>query len=102
MKRSKFTDEQILAIVRKKARPDGRWPICAGRTASPRRPTTAGGELRWPRAQRDAAAEGAGRRESTAEADRGRVNAGHPGAQGNGRKKMVSTTARREAVEWLQ
>ena len=42
MKRSKFNDEQILAIVRGKAQPGGKSPICVARRASPSRPTTAG------------------------------------------------------------
>jgi hypothetical protein len=41
MKRSKFTDGQILAIV-KEGEADERSPICVVRTALPSRPTTAG------------------------------------------------------------
>ena len=41
MKRSKYTDEQILAIVKEGERA-ARSPICAGATASPSRRTTAG------------------------------------------------------------
>ena len=41
MKRSKFSDEQVLAIV-KEARPAGRSPTCVARMGSPSRPTAAG------------------------------------------------------------
>jgi len=41
MKRSKFTDEQILATS-KKAKRAGRWRICVARNASPSKRTTAG------------------------------------------------------------
>src|SRR5688572_11131985 len=59
-------------------------------------------QIRRDGAERDAAAEAARGREPPLEADRRGADAGHPGAQGGGRKKMVSPTARREAVGWLQ
>src|SRR5688572_4923811 len=60
------------------------------------------GQIRRHGTKRDTAAQAARGRESTLEADRRGADAGYPGAQGGGRKKMVSPTARREAVGWLQ
>ena len=81
MKRSKFTDEQILAIVK-----EGE----AGRKVADLSPHARHhradllpleGQVRRNGAQRDAAPEAARRRESPAETDRGRADAGHPGAK---------------------
>jgi hypothetical protein len=50
MKRSKFSDEQILAIVREGGA-GRKVPMSAGRMASPSRRTTAGGQSTGARAQ---------------------------------------------------
>lgn len=101
MKRRKFTDEQILSIVK-----EGEAGRKLGRPVPHVRDHRTDllpleGEVRWDGAQRDAATQAARRRESPTEADRGRADARHPSAQGGGRKKMVSPIARREAVGGL-
>ena len=98
MKRSKFTDEQILAIVkRRRGRPEGRRSVPHARHhRADVLPLE--GEVRRDGAQRDAAAEAARGREPPAEADRRRADARHPGAEGGGRKKVVSPIA--GATRW--
>ena len=88
MKRSHYTDEQILAIS-KRAKRDGRSPTCAGRTHHRANVLPLEAEVRRDGAQRDAATETGRGRESTSETDRGGANARHPGAQGGRRKKVV-------------
>ena len=102
MKRSKFTEEQILEIVREAE---------AGRKVadgvSQERHQRADvlpleGEVRRDGGQRDAAPEAARGRESAIEEDRRRSDARQSGAEGGGRKKVVSPSARRVAVGWLR
>jgi hypothetical protein len=69
MKRSKFTDEQILAIV-KRAKRVGRWRTCVARTGSLSRRTTAGRQSLAAWSSVNAAAEAGRGREPPLETER--------------------------------
>ena len=102
MKRSKFSDEQILAIV--KEGEAGQKVADLSRTYGITEQTyyrwkAKYGGMELSEMQRTETGRG---REPPTETDRGRANARHSGAQGGRRKKVVGPIARREAVGWLQ
>lgn len=101
MKRSKFTDEQILKIVREGEAGRKVADLCRTNGITEQtyyRWNAKYGGMELNEMPRLKQLEG---RKSPAEADRRRADPGYPGTQGGGRKKMVSPSARREAVGWL-
>ena len=101
MKRSKFSDEQILKIVREGEAGRKVADLCRTHGITEQTYYRWKSKVRRPRAQRDAAAEAARGRESPPEADRGRANARHSGVESGGGKKVVGPSAKRVAVGWL-
>ena len=102
MKRSKFTDEQILAIV--KEGEAGRKVADLCRTHGITEQTyyrwkAKYGGMELSEMQRLKQVEDENRRLKQIVAEQ---TLGHPGAQGGRRKKVVGPIARREAVGWLQ
>src|SRR6185295_17204408 len=101
MKRSKFSDEQILAIVREGEAGRKVADLCrmhgiTEQTYYRWKAKFGGMELSelQPEASRG--------REPSVETHRRRADARHPGAQGGPSQKVLGPIARREAVGWLR
>jgi putative transposase len=101
MRRSKSSDEQILAIVKEGEAGRKVADLCRTHGITEQTYYRWEGEVRRPRAERDAAVEAAQRRESAHEADRRGADAGHSGDEDGHRKNVVGPSAKREAVGWL-
>ena len=93
MKRSKFTDEQILAIVKEGEAGRKVADLCRTHGITEQTYYLSLESQIWRHGtERDAAPQAARGRKSALEADRRGADAGYPGVEGGGRKKMVSPT----------
>ncbi len=102
MRKSRFSEEQIIGILKRVERGQAlgrRLP----RDGHQRRDLLSLESPIWrPRGQPTPAVASVGRRESAAQAGGRRLDAGQSGAEGHYRKKLVTPTARRRAVGYLQ
>ena len=103
MRKSRFSDEQIVGILKEHAAGERDGHACAGGTASASRPSIAGKhKYDGLEGQRPQTAEGAGRGERPAQAPGRRASPGQPGPQGTPPKKLVRPAQRRAAVGYVQ
>lgn len=102
MKRLRFTEEQIIGVLRKAEAGVKTADLVPKHGVSEGDALQLEGEVWRAGGVRDQAASGSGGRERAAEALAGRCHAGQRGSEGPAVKKMVTPAARREAVAHLQ
>ena len=98
MKRSRFKEEQIIAILREQEAGSPTADVCRKHGISSGDVLQVEGEVRRPRRVGCQAAEGAGGREREAEEAAGRDDAGQRDPEGHQQPKVVTPAARRQAV----
>ena len=102
MKRSRFTEEQIIGILREQEAGVATAEVCRRHGVSSATLLQMEGQVRRARCVGGSAAEGARGRECTAQADAGGRDAGQRGAEGPAGKKVVTPAGWREAAGHLQ
>jgi len=95
MRQSRFSEEQIIGVLKEGG--SGQGAVPRARDLRPD-PLPVEGEVRRLGGERGPPAAAVGRREPAAEADGGRAGAGHPGVERGAGKKVLTPAARREAV----
>ena len=98
MKRSRFTEEQIIAILREQEAGSPTADVCRKHGISSGDVLQVEGEVRRPGRVGRQAAEGARGREREAEEAAGRDDAGQRDPEGHQQPKVVTPAARRQAV----
>ena len=102
MKRGRFTEEQIIAVLREQEAGVPTAEVCRKHGVSSATFYKWKAKYRRSGGVRRQAAAGAGGRERAAEADAGRCHARQRRAEGSSGKKVVTPAARREAVVYLR
>lgn len=101
MKRKRFTEEQIIGVLKESEAGAKTDDICRRHGSAPPRVSCLAEEVRRHGCIRGQTAAGAGDRECQAQADRGGSTAGHVVDEGTAGKKLVTPMAKREAVGFL-
>src|SRR3954453_20340357 len=102
MKRSRFTEKQIIAVLREQEAGVPTAEVCRKHGVSSPTFYKWKSKVRRAGGLRGQAAAGAGGRERPAEADAGRQHARQRRAEGSAGKKVVTPAARREATAYLR
>ena len=98
MRKSRYTEKQIVGILKESEAGLETAELCRKHGISDKTFYRLEGEVRWAGSERSAAASSTGRREPQAQAAGSRTGFGHRRIQGGAIKKVVSPQARREAV----
>ena len=101
MRGTRYTEEQIVGILKEQERGVGTEEAALFLWHQPADVLSLEGEVRRPRSRRRSETQGAGGREPAAETAGRRPGAGQRGAQGRAVKKLVRPAVRRSVVHYL-